>query len=247
MDALYPHTLPLIRKLDSITTLSGDDRAALLRLPMQVRDLRADQDIVREGDQPSQCCLILEGFAATYKLGPKGKRQIMAFHIPGDIPDLQGLHMEVMDTNLATISACKVAFIRHPHMRELCHSHPRLADVFWRETLIDASIFREWMLCLGRRSASQHMAHLFCEFLTRLKTIGLVQDDSSFDFPITQAELGDALGLSNVHVNRVTQELRASNLIAWERNTVTVLDWDGLVELGEFDPTYLHLTRKKAA
>jgi len=119
--------------------------------------------------------------------------------------------------------------------------------VFWLETLIDASIFREWMMCLGRRSASQHMAHLFCEFLTRLKAIGQVQDDNSFAFPITQGELGDALGLSNVHVNRVVQELRAKNLIAWERNTLTVLDWDGLVALGEFNPSYLHLTQMKAA
>ncbi len=123
MDALYPHTLPLIRKLESITTLSAEEKAALLRLPMQVRDMRPDQDLVREGDRPSQCCLVLEGFAATYKFAADGKRQILAFHIAGDIPDLQSLHIEVMDTNLGTISACKVAFIQHQHMqRPLQHS-----------------------------------------------------------------------------------------------------------------------------
>ena len=90
------------------------------------------------------------------------------------------------------------------------------------------------------------MAHLFCEFLTRFKALGLVKGNS-FPFLITQGEMGDALGLSNVHVNRVAQELREKNLIAWERGSVTVLDWDGLVALGEFNPTYLHLTRMKAA
>ncbi len=246
MDALYPHTLPLIRKLESITILSAREKAALLRLPMQVRDMRSDQDLVCEGDSPSQCCLILEGFAATYKLRPNGKRQILAFHIPGDTPDLQSLHVEVMDINLVTISHCKVAFIQHPHLHELCDSHPRLAGVFWRGTLIDASIFREWMLCLGRRSASQHMAHLLCEMMLRLQAVGLAEEHS-FRFPATQAELGDALGLSTVHANRVVQELRGKNLITWERNTVTILDWDALVRLGEFNPTYLHLTRRKAA
>jgi CRP-like cAMP-binding protein len=246
MDALHPHTLPLILKLESITTLSDEEKAALLRLPMQVRSMRADQDLVREGDRPSQCCLILDGFAATYKFNAEGKRQILAFHIAGDIPDLQSLHIEVVDTSLGTVSPCKVAFIQHPHMHELCHSHPRLGNVFWRETLINASIFRQWMLCLGRLSASRHMAHLFCEFLTRLKAIGLVKDNS-FTFPITQGELGDALGLSGVHVNRVVQELREKNLITWERTTVTVLDWERLAALGEFDPTYLHLSRNRVA
>jgi CRP-like cAMP-binding protein len=246
MDALHPHTLPLIRKLESITTLTEAERVALLRLPMQVRSLRADQDIVREGDHPSQCCLVLEGFAASYSFRGNGKRQIFAFHITGDIPDLQSLHIEVMDHNLGSVSPCKVAFIQHEHMRELCRNQPRLADIFWRETLIDGAIFRTWMQCLGRRSATEHMAHLFCEFLLRLRAVGQVENNS-FPFPISQVELGDALGLSTVHVNRTVKELRGKGLIAWEKHTVTVLDWNGLVALAEFDPTYLHFKRREAA
>ncbi len=245
MEAL-PHIRPLIRKLESTATVSDAEKAALLRLPIQVRDMRPDQDIVRESDRPSQCCLVLEGFAASHKVRPSGKRQIMAFYIPGDIPDLQSLHVEVMDQTISTLCRCKVAFIPHPHLRELCREHPHLAEVFWRETLIDASIFREWIMCLGRRSATEHMAHLLCEFLARLKSVGLAQDHS-FLFPVTQAELGDALGLTGVHVNRVLRDLRARDLIDWKRNTLTVLDWDGLVALGEFTPSYLHLTQARAA
>ncbi len=244
MEAL-PHIHPLIRKLESSAAVSDAEKAALLRLPMAVQDLRADQDIVREGDRPSRCCLILEGFAASYKARPNGKRQIMAFYIPGDIPDLQSLHVEVMDQAITTICRCTVAFIQHPHMREICHMHPRLADIFWRETLIDASTFREWIMCLGRRSATEHLAHLFCEFFMRLEAVELARDHS-FLFPVTQAELGDALGLSGVHVNRVLRDLRARDLIAWKGHTLTVMDWERLAELAEFNSTYLHLTGTRA-
>src|SRR3712207_1922875 len=123
MEAL-PHIHPLIRKLESSAAVSGAEKAALLRLPMAVQDLRADQDIVREGDRPSRCCLLLEGFAASYKVRPSGKRQIMGFYIPGDIPDLQSLHVEVMDQTIGTLCRCKVAFIQHPHLRELYREHP---------------------------------------------------------------------------------------------------------------------------
>ena len=111
-----------------------------------VRELKADADIVRDQDRPSQCCAILEGFACRYKLLPGGRRQIMSFHIPGDIPDLQSLHLEVMDHSLATVVPSKVAFIPHEAVRTFLGAHPRIADVFWRDTLIDAAVFREWVV-----------------------------------------------------------------------------------------------------
>ena len=207
-----PDRGPLIRKLESIAALSDDERRALMELPMSARDIRADQDIVREGDRPSQCCLVIDGFLARYKLTPRGKRQIMAFHTPGDNPDLQSLHLRTMDHSLGTLSPGRVAFIPHEPLRALCTGFPRLAGLFWRDTLIDAAIFREWMVGIGRRSAYSRIAHVFCEVLVRLEAVGLTQDRSCA-FPITQSELGDALGLSTVHVNRVLQELRADDLI----------------------------------
>src|SRR5215211_3452460 len=115
-------------------TVSDDERRAIAALPITVRDLKADADIVRDQDRPSQCCAILEGFACRYKLLPGGRRQIMSFHIPGDIPDLQSLHLEVMDHSLATVVASKVAFIPHEVVRAFLRAHPRIADVFWRDT-----------------------------------------------------------------------------------------------------------------
>src|SRR5829696_6564425 len=207
---------------------------------MMVRNLKADQDIVRDHDRPSQCCLILEGFACRYKVIEGGKRQIFSFHIPGDIPDLQSIHLDIMDHSLGTVVASKVAFIPHETVRAFIRAHPRIGDFFWRDTLIDAAIFREWMAGLGRREAYARIAHLFCELYTKFSAVGLV-NGHAFGMPLTQAELGDALGLSTVHVNRTLQELRHNGLIKTQGGRVTIEDWDGLRAAGEFDPTYLHL------
>jgi CRP-like cAMP-binding protein len=212
---------------------------------MQVQVLKADQDIVREGDRPSRSCAVLEGYAATYKHTGDGKRQIMSFHIPGDIPDLQSLHLTVLDNSLCTITTATVGFIQHEALREVCHSYPRLADAFWRETLIDASIFREWVMNVGRREAYNRMAHVMCEWMTRMRAVGLAKD-LTCDLPMTQGELADATGITNVHVNRVLQELRKDGLIGLKGNKLTILDWDQLKKVGDFDPTYLHLNTEQA-
>ena len=241
--ASAPDAHPLVRKLESITDITPEERQALLDLPMKVQAIGADQDIVREGDRPSRCCLLVQGFACRYKMTLPGKRQIMAFHIPGDIPDLQSLHLATLDHSLGTITPCEVGFIHHEDMHKLIRHCPRLGDLFWRDTLIDAAIFREWMVGLGRREAYGRIAHLFCEMMVKLRAVGLA-DGNTCDLPITQTELGDALGVSTVHVNRVLQELRGDGLITLRSGTLTVLDWDGLRQAGEFDPAYLHLDPK---
>jgi CRP-like cAMP-binding protein len=247
MEALHPHTHSLIAKMESIVTLSGEERAALQRLPMQAQELRADQDIVREGDRPTRCCLLIEGFACRYNMTADGKRQIHSFHIPGEIPDVQSLHIGTMDHSLQTVTRCTVGFVTHEVLEDLCDRCPRLARAFWRETLIDAAIFRKWMLGLGRKQASSRMAHFLCEMVTRMKAVGLVEG-TTCAWPFTQTELGDALGLSTVHVNRTLQdELRAAGLITLTKSTLTVNDWEGLKGLGEFDPTYLHQVFREAA
>ena len=233
----------LIRKLRSISPLTEDEKQRILDLPLSIREVGPDEDIVREGDRPFECCMLIEGFTCRYKLTEEGKRQIFSFHTPGDIPDLQSLHLKVMDHSLKTLTPCKVAFITHDSIRELTRRCPRIGDVLWRDTLIDAAIFREWMIGIGRRSAYTRIAHLLCEVFARLKAVGLANGDEC-EFPITQNEIGDALGLSTVHVNRSLQELRADGLIELRRNTLTILDWEALKKAGEFDPTYLHMDRE---
>jgi len=236
---------PLIHKLGSQIVLSDDERNALQSITGTIKTLDAHQDIVREGDRPSACCLILEGFAYRYKLTETGKRQILSFHIPGEIPDLQSLHLDVMDHSLGTLARSKLAFLSHETVRDLTRRCPRIADAFWRETLIDAAIFREWMVGLGRREAYARVAHLLCELYVRLKAVGLA-NGHAYELPLTQAELGDAFGLSTVHVNRTLQDLRGEGLITLGSRSVTVKDWERLRAAGEFDPTYLHLKTEAA-
>jgi CRP-like cAMP-binding protein len=237
---------PLIRKLESIFNLSEEERSAILRLPLHVANLRADQDIVREGDHPSRCCVLLDGFTCNYKVSREGGRQIVAFAIAGDIPDLQSLHLKTLDNSLATATPCKVGFIDHEPLRYLCERYPRIASAFWRETLIDAAVYRERMTSMGRRDAASRIAHLLCEFLVRMRAVGLATDHSC-DLPLTQQVLADALGLTDVHVNRTLRELREAGLVALKARMLMVENWQKLKELGEFDPTYLHLVEPAAA
>ena len=231
---------PLILRLSMSTLLSKAESQAISALPVNVKAYKSGQELAREGDRPTQSCLMLEGLACRSKVVGDGQRQIFSFHIPGDVPDLQSLYMDFMDHDLVTISSSRVAFISHVSLRELMVNHPRLIGALWRETLIDAAIFREWMVGMGQRSGIARIAHLLCEMMVRLKTIGLMEG-MSVRLPITQEQIGDAIGLSPVHVSRVFKELRAQRLIRTEGRTITVRDWDGLVETGEFDPDYLHL------
>jgi CRP-like cAMP-binding protein len=236
----------VIRHLEASFKLSDDEKAALEKLPMSITDIRADQDIVREGDRPTRCFALLEGYACTFKVTGEGKRQIMAFHTPGDVPDLQSLHLEVLDMTIGTLTPCKVGFVEHGAMRDLCVRHPRIAGAFWRDTLISAAIFREWVMNVGRRQAYGRLAHLLCEWVTKMRAVGLAEDHAC-DLPMTQNELADATGMTTVHVNRTLQDLRRHNLIELKGSKLTVLDWEGLKQEGDFDPTYLHLRNVDAA
>ncbi|MDB5442694.1 MAG: Crp/Fnr family transcriptional regulator [Phenylobacterium sp.] len=230
----------LIAKLESIGTLTLEERAAIKALPLRVRQIAEDTDIVRDGDTPTESCLLVEGFLCRYKMLPDGGRQILAIHTAGDIPDLQSLQLKVMDHSLGSLTPCKVAFISHAALHDITRAHPGVMALFWRDTLIDAAIFREWLTGVGRRSAHQRIAHLICEIHLRLKVVGLTDDDG-FELPITQAELADALGLSTVHVNRVLQDLRRDGLIASRGKFLAVTDWRRLEQAGGFDPRYLHV------
>ncbi|MDP4024886.1 Crp/Fnr family transcriptional regulator [Methylobacterium sp. NEAU 140] len=237
---------PFIRKIETIAlfALSEAERAALAALPMQVAVLEPYQDIVREHERPARSFAMLEGLTCTYKTTRAGKRQVMAYHVPGDVPDFQSLHLEVLDISIGTVTPCRVGFVRHETLRALFRAHPRLVDAFWRATLIDAGLCREWMLNNGRRESYARMAHLFCELLMRLEAVGLAQGNAC-ELGLTQPELGDALGISTVHVSRTLKELREAGLITLSGGRLAVHDRARLAAAAEFDPTYLHLRDPK--
>ena len=238
--------VPLVRKLESVAPLHADERAALLDLPVTVRRMRPDHDIVRDRDRPTQSCLVLDGWLCRCKILENGTRQIFSFHMSGDIPDLQSLFLNTMDHNLGTLVQSTVAFIQHESIRTLIRNHPRLSELLWRDTLIDAAIFREWIVGMGRRDAPSRIAHLFCELFVKMRAVGLTRGYTC-DFPITQSVLADALGLSTVHVNRSLMELRGKRLITLEKHVLTILSWEELQEQAGFDPLYLHLDLREEA
>jgi CRP-like cAMP-binding protein len=232
----------LIRHLEQFGPLSADEKQALASLVARVQEIGADRDIVAEGDRPDDCKLILEGFVCRYKLLPRGRRQIMSIQIPGDVVDLQGVLLGQMDHSLGTLTATKIGVIPHDRLLETTERFPRIARALWQSTLIDSAVFREWMVGLGRRSALQRIAHLLCEMFFRLRAVGLT-DNGSYEFPITQAEIADCLGLSTVHVNRSLQALRRKQLISFQSGRVAIHDWEGLKAAGEFESRYLHVGR----
>jgi CRP-like cAMP-binding protein len=237
MPGLLTHGL--VKKLELPNCLDENDVLAIQQLPIRSKRVAAHYRILSDGDRPTESCLIVDGFAYRSKLTPDGQRQILSLHIPGEIPDLQSLHLQVMDHDLTAMTDCTLGFIRHDALRELNARRPRVAAALWRETLVDAAIFREWIINLGRRSAMARMAHLLAELHERLRLIGRTTD-GKFELPITQIELADCLGVSVVHVNRTIQQLRRGGLVAIERATFHLLEEQRLEELGQFDPVYLH-------
>jgi CRP-like cAMP-binding protein len=231
---------PLVRKLAGLGRLSQPEIDAVKALPITIRDMKAGQDLVRQGDRPSQACLMLDGMSYRFKIVGDGARQILSYHISGDIPDLQSLYLVSTDHTLSTLMPSRVAFIPHRSLHHLIETHPRLAGLLWRDTLIDGSIFREWMCSMGRRSALTRVAHLLCELVVRYRNAGLASE-MTIPFGLTQINIGDSLGLSVVHVNRVFRDLKRDRLISVSRRKLTVLQWAELKRAGDFDPDYLHL------
>ena len=229
----------LVRRLSTTSILGREDAEAIRRLPVTVRSFQADQVIVRDGDRPTECCLVIEGFCHRSKTISDGGRQILSIHIPGEIPDLQSLHLAVMDHDLTTMSDCRLGFISHSALREMLRSRPSLAGLFWRDTLIDAAMFRDWIVNVGQRPAVSRVAHMLVEIRERLRAIGRTSGPG-YTLPMTQERIAEAMGISPVHANRVIRTLREDGILDLNRGQVTVLDERRLRALADFDPRYLH-------
>lgn len=232
----------LIRNLEERSWLSDTEKAALHALPWVKISFDEDQEIARYSDRPKHSNLLVSGLTARVRYAPSGGRQILALHVPGDFVDLQSFLLTEMDHTLISMSRGEIAAVPHDDLRVLCNQYPRLARLLWRTTLVDASIHREWMLGLGRLSATERLAHMLCEFCFRLGKVDLAVGHK-FELPLSQVDWSDMLGLSNVHVNRVLQDLRRRQLVSLRGKHIAILDWDELSDLAGFDPQYLHFDK----
>ena len=240
--AIDPYAI-LIRKLKEHSRLQKEDVAEIRALTLMVRDLAPNEDFVRQGDRPKASALVVSGILARYHLLPDGRRQYLSFHLAGDMPDSQALFVEQMDHSVCALGPTSVASIPHGDLMAAFERRPSLAFAIWRETLIDAAIFREAITNNSARSALPRMAHLFCEIYYRSRASGLSTGDACHA-PMTLGQLGEALGMALATVNRVLSELRETGAGDLKNGQIVVRDWDRLAELAQFDPSYLHLKRQ---
>ena len=231
-------------KLEHYAHLSADDRAAITAMAnFNLRKFSARRDIVREGDHLSFVNLILDGWAIRHKMLEDGRRQILAFLVPGDLCDLNAFILNEMDHSIGALTSLTVAQIPREIFEEIGRKRPRLLEALMWDMLVQLSIQREWTLNLGQRSAIERISHLICELHARLNAVGLCVDGACH-FPITQTDLSEATGITPVHVNRTIQELRSQGLIEWKGREVHIPDMDALKRLAMFNDNYLHLERE---
>jgi CRP-like cAMP-binding protein len=229
----------LLKKLTRHSLLDRADVDEVRHLTCSIRELSLNEDFSHQGDFPRGSAIVVEGMLARYHTLELGHRQYLSLHLPGDWPDAQGLLLERMDHSVCAVGRAVVCAIPHDELIALFRRRPTIAFAVWRETLIDASIFREAITNNSSRSTVARIAHLFCEIYYRAKAIDLV-NDSTVSVPLNQTQIGEMLGMSLVSVNRSLGKLRKSSAVDFAAGQLIVKDWIKLAYIGEFDPFYLH-------
>ena len=231
---------PLLKKLEWFTDFEDADAKLLEQLCRNVRSFGAGEDLIGEGDDPGKLFVLLDGWAYRYKLLPDGGRQIMAYLLPGDLCDVYAFILKQTDHSVGILSDAKVAIFDKDQLLGVMWESHRISAALWWSTLVDEAVLRQWIVNVGQRQAYERVAHLFCELWLRLKMIGRT-NGNEFYLPVTQAQLGDTIGLTPVHVNRTLQRMRTEKLIELESRRLKICDVEQLQEIASFDPKYLHL------
>jgi CRP-like cAMP-binding protein len=230
---------PWVRKLKLYAEMAPADEQFLNDLVRNPKSLPARRDIVSQGEVYEYLYVVIEGAACRYKVLPDGRRQIMAFLLPGDSCDVHTFLMKRMDHSIATLVPSRIAVIPRQIILDMTETRPGLTRTLWWSTLVDEAILREWIVVVGRRTAYERVSHLFWETYLRLRAIGYA-DANSCEVPYTQTDMADTLGLSLVHVNRSVRRLKQEGLITLENRRLTIHDPRRLPAAANFDPDYLH-------
>ena len=232
----------LERKLENFTALDEADRGSLRQLVTLGKPVAAASDLILEGDAPEHVFLFVAGWGYRYKVTPEGKRQILAFLLPGDICDIHIYILKQMDHAIGMLSDGIVVPVPKGDLMALMETHPRIQQGIWWATLQDEAVLREWLVNVGQRPALERMAHLFCELYLRMRAIGQL-GRGGIEMPFTQQVLADALGMTPVHVNRTLQKMRADGLVRVQARHLEILDFSKLADISGFTCNYLHLER----
>ena len=227
------------RKLENWVPLSDADQASLEAISGNVEIVERNQHLIREGDDPHSVFLLIEGWAFRYKVLPDGKRQIVAFLLPGDLCDVHIFILDQMDHGIAMLSRGKVVRIPRETILQVIEERPAISRALWWATLVDEAVLREWLVNIGGRNAFARTAHLLCELYVRMENVSLVSGQA-MHLPLTQIDLAEALGLTPVHVNRMLKRLRSEGLVSFKSQAFEIHDIEGLKASAGFSPGYLH-------
>ena len=229
---------PFARKLGAFVALTNAEMSALDRLHGKRKIFPAGRDMVHQGQTNQSCYILASGWVCSYKLLSSGTRQIVDFQIPGDFLGLRSVLFRTADHNIEPVAKVEASEVLAIDLLDTFSTTPRLATaVLWAASRDEAMVV-EHLVGIGRRDARERTAHFLLEVAARLRLVGLATTDG-FACPLSQYMLGDALGLSAVHLNRVLRELREAGLVTFQKGQVEIHDIDGLVALAGFDKTYL--------
>jgi CRP-like cAMP-binding protein len=237
----------LIRKLGYWQKLDEADIQAIVSLKHTIKTVENHHYLVREFDRATHACVLLSGFAIRHKIVAGGHRQIVSIHMKGEFVDLQNSMLGMADHSVQMLTKGRIASIAAEDLHELAFERPNVGRAMWTDTLVDGSIFREWIANVGRRDAFARIAHLLCEFALRMEAAELGKK-GNYELPMTQEQLADATGLTPVHINRTMKQLRARGLIEGNSpRSIIIGDWRKLAEAGDFNSNYLHLQKDEPA
>lgn len=233
----------LLMKLRARDVVDEAEEQVLRGCVSEVREVGAGRVIIRSGTTLTESTLLISGFVCRYKDLADGQRQVMELHVPGDFLDLHSFLLKRLEHDVGALTPVLLATVPHEHLRGITEGYPHLARMLWFSTLLDASIHRERILSIGRRTAIARIAHLLCELYLRLEIVGL-SGELRFPLPLTQADLADACGLTPVHVNRMLKKLRDDGLLTFRGGEVVIHEWDRLAKIAEFSDSFLYLERR---
>jgi len=225
-------SLPHIGKSTSDSLLTGHGRG--------VRTIRVckGKDVVITGNHYDCVYVNHDGWLARYKILHKGSRQIIDFILPGQTFGLQASLFKRSLYSIVTITEATLSTIPIDMIDNVFENNIALAKALFQSAAYEAAILGEHLIDTARRSAYERVSHLLLELLIRLNGVRST-DEMTFSMPLTQEHIADALGLTTVHVNRTLRALREDKLIAMDGRSVTILDFEALSLLSDFENSYL--------
>ena len=230
--------MPLARKLAWLAGLSPEETATFDALLSATRSVRRNREIITEGRNYETLSVLLEGSAIRYRILRDGRRQVLNIVLPGDFIGFPGCFFESALYSVTALTDAVVSSVPFAVLIGLFDRSPRVAAAIFWSFACEAALYAEHLIDVGRRSALERVGHFLLELLTRLQVVGLA-DERSYQMPLTQELIADALGLSVPHVNRTLRQLRDDGLLAIEEQRVVIKDIDALSALADFERTYV--------